>query len=369
MQQTEVASKRADQITGVLLGTAVGDSLGLPREGLSPARARKLYGSPPLQQSLILRRGMISDDTEHTFMAAQSLLQAPTDSTAFGRAFGWRLRFWFLALPAAIGWGTLRACVKLWLGFSTHKSGVYSAGNGPAMRAPMLGAALNDDTEQLKSYTTVSTLITHRDPRALAGAFAIALCARYATNTPVGQVKASTLLNELRACIEDKELLAAFLLVESQLAKDSSPADFANAMGLQKGITGYMPHTVAACLYCWLKYPSDFRAAVEAVISLGGDSDSTGAIVGAIAGAHLGASQIPPEWVENILEWPRSVPVMRALGTELACQFAAKSELITPRPPVAKWLLRTNWAAVFVRNMVFMVIVVVVALRRALPPY
>jgi ADP-ribosylglycohydrolase len=37
---------RAEQIAGVILGTAVGDALGLPRVGLSRSRARKLFGNP-----------------------------------------------------------------------------------------------------------------------------------------------------------------------------------------------------------------------------------------------------------------------------------------------------------------------------------
>ena len=53
-------------IIGCILGTAVGDALGLPYEGLSPTRARKLLG-PPDRHRFILRRGMISDDTEHTY--------------------------------------------------------------------------------------------------------------------------------------------------------------------------------------------------------------------------------------------------------------------------------------------------------------
>ena len=67
-----------DRITGLLLGTAVGDSLGLPREGLSGRRAARLYDGP-LRQRLVLGRGMLSDDTEHACMTAQALLTAGDD--------------------------------------------------------------------------------------------------------------------------------------------------------------------------------------------------------------------------------------------------------------------------------------------------
>src|SRR5688500_19116405 len=97
--------------TGLLLGTAVGDSLGLPREGLRPDRAARLFRGP-LRQRLVLGRGMLSDDTEHDCMTAQSLLVAGHDLDRFARVLAWKLRWWLLGLPAAIGLGTLRAIMR-----------------------------------------------------------------------------------------------------------------------------------------------------------------------------------------------------------------------------------------------------------------
>ena len=73
-----------DRLAGVLLGTAVGDSVGLPAEGLSPRRRRRLLPGP-WRHRFMCGRGMISDDTEHTLMVAQSLLTHPDDAAAFGR--------------------------------------------------------------------------------------------------------------------------------------------------------------------------------------------------------------------------------------------------------------------------------------------
>ncbi len=54
-----------DHIIGCILGTAVGDALGLPYEGLSRRRAARMLG-PPDRFRFLFRRGMVSDDTEHT---------------------------------------------------------------------------------------------------------------------------------------------------------------------------------------------------------------------------------------------------------------------------------------------------------------
>jgi len=49
------------------------------------------------------------------------------------------------------------------------------------------------------------------------------------------------------------------------------------------------------------------------VIALGEDADSTGAVVDSIARATLGADGIPAEWLDRLVEWPRSIAWMRRL--------------------------------------------------------
>jgi ADP-ribosylglycohydrolase len=104
-----------DRITGLLLGTAVGDSLGLPREGLTPLRASRMY-SGPLRQRLLGRWGMLSDDTEHACMTARALLVEAGDPQRFARMLASSLRWWLAALPPAVGSATLRALPRSWLG-------------------------------------------------------------------------------------------------------------------------------------------------------------------------------------------------------------------------------------------------------------
>ncbi|MDH3640868.1 MAG: ADP-ribosylglycohydrolase family protein, partial [Gammaproteobacteria bacterium] len=169
---------REDSIVGCLLGTAVGDAIGLPYEGLSRRRAPLLLG-PPDRQRLLFGYGLVSDDTEHACFVAQSLIASGYQNDIFERQLARRLRYWFLGLPAGIGFATLRAIIKLWVGFRPASSGVYSAGNGPAMRVPIIGAAV-DDLELLASLVRTSTRMTHTDPKAEHGALAVALAARMA---------------------------------------------------------------------------------------------------------------------------------------------------------------------------------------------
>src|SRR5580692_5050571 len=141
---------------GTLIGTAVGDALGLPAENLPPERIRKMWGGQ-WRMRFLCGRGMTSDDTEHTEMVAQALLSHPDDPVAFQRALGWRLRWWFLGLPAGVGLATARACLHLWLGISPKRSGVFSAGNGPAMRSAIIGAFFEHDQHRRVEFVKAST--------------------------------------------------------------------------------------------------------------------------------------------------------------------------------------------------------------------
>ncbi len=171
-----MAGTREDAIIGCLLGTAVGDSVGLSCEGMSKRRQRQVY--PEINgHHFVFRKGMISDDTEHACMVAQALIVSGGDVETFAKSLAWRFRFWLLGLPAGIGFATLRAVLKLWLGFPSHRSGVFSAGNGPAMRSAILGVCYGHDTKQLRELVRVSTRMTHTDPKAEFGALAVALAA------------------------------------------------------------------------------------------------------------------------------------------------------------------------------------------------
>jgi ADP-ribosylglycohydrolase len=57
---------------------------------------------------------------------------------------------------------------------------------------------------------------------------------------------------------------------------------------------------VALALYCFLKYPDDYRKVVIRAANTNGDSDSIACIAGSISGAHLGASAIDPDWMRRI---------------------------------------------------------------------
>jgi ADP-ribosyl-[dinitrogen reductase] hydrolase len=354
-------SDRADQIAGVILGTAVGDALGLPCEGLSPRRARRMFGPPPLRHRFLFGRGMVSDDTEHTVFVARSLLKEPDNPERFVRALAGELRWWLLGIPAGAGLATLRSTLKLWVGFAPTHSGVWSAGNGPAMRSALLGVCLGDNLERLRAFVRASTRLTHADPRAERGALLVALAAHHGA---IVNMDASTFLASAREALPDAddELIGLLSRLEDHLARDATPAEFIASLGLRFGVTGYVYHTVPAALYCWLRFPRDFRRAVEEVILLGGDADTTGAITGAIAGAAVGTAGIPADWLDGIRDWPWSVTWLRRLAEKVARRFVGSGSTMDSSSPSTR-------AARLPRNALFAMVVLAHGFRRLLPPY
>lgn len=51
-----------ERIEGLLLGTAVADAIGLPTEGMTPAKIKKLGWADSLKHRFFFGRGMWSDD-------------------------------------------------------------------------------------------------------------------------------------------------------------------------------------------------------------------------------------------------------------------------------------------------------------------
>jgi ADP-ribosyl-[dinitrogen reductase] hydrolase len=350
---TQITQTKHEQVLGVLLGTAVADALGLPYEGLSKQRAKRLLGAAT-QQRLCFGYGLVSDDSDHSIITALAWQVAAGDSERFTQALAWGLRWWLLCLPAGVGLATLRATLRLWLGIHPSRSGVFSAGNGPAMRAAILGA-LEDDLDQLKALIRASSQITHRDPQAEYGALAIALASFLACRQPQHSDTDLLALLQAHLPLEAAPLLALIEKAQASARLNQTSEAFAAAMGWHNGISGYINHTCAIVFHAIFCHPDDYAAAVQASIACGGDTDTTAALVGGILGAKLGAGGLPTPWRKRLWLWPYSEHWLAQLA--LACS----GQPLTIRQPL--------WPIRLLRNLLFLLLVLFHGLRRLLPPY
>ncbi|MBV9471082.1 MAG: ADP-ribosylglycohydrolase family protein [Abitibacteriaceae bacterium] len=354
-----MAPSKADAIIGCVLGTAIGDAIGLCCEGLTRRRQQKLY--PTITgPNLWLGRGMVSDDTEHTCMVAQALIMSAGQVDIFEQSLARQLKMWLLGLPAGTGKATAQAVTKLWLGFGVKRSGVFSAGNGPAMRSTIIGVCYGHDATLMVDLVRVSTCLTHTDPKAEWGAIAVAIAAYMAS--PQTRVAPNEYYEALAQVVgqEATELLALVQQAVTFVATGRSTEEFAAEIGLSNGVSGYVNHTVPVALYAWLRHGNDYRAAVLDIVRCGGDTDSTAAIVGGIIGAAGGKASIPAEWLQSLAEWPRTINWMEALGERLA-------EVCEQGMP--QRALPLSFLGLWFRNVFFLCVVLLHGWRRLLPPY
>ncbi|MBI5108324.1 MAG: ADP-ribosylglycohydrolase family protein [Rhodocyclales bacterium] len=340
-------------IEGCLLGCAVGDSIGLPYEGLSTRRVRR-FARLPLRHRFAFGKGMVSDDTDHSVFVAQALIRGNAEPAAFRRALAWRLRLWLLCLPAGIGWATLRSILRMWLGL--RNSGVWSAGNGPAMRSGIIGAAVHSDPQRRRALVEASTRLTHIDPKALAGALAVAeVTARLASGTWTEQPATAELTALLHGISPDPDWQACVgTIAEACASPDPIGAAHAAFAG-PGGVSGYVLHSVPFALVAWHHHFGDFRATIEAVVLAGGDVDTVAAMAGAMAGAVTGPSGIPSDWIDDIADWPHGVAYVRKLARRIVDDSVSVATHFSP--------------ALLPRGVVFTALVLAHGFRRLAPPY
>ena len=350
---------KTEAIIGCILGTAVGDAFGLPWEGLSRQRQGRI-NCRLTRYHFFFGKGMVSDDTEHTWMVAQSLVVSGGDVRRFTKALAWRLRWWLVALPAGVGLATLRAIAKLWLGFP--QSGVFSAGNGPAMRSAIIGVCYGSDLPKLQEFVRASTRLTHTDPKAEYGAMAVAIAAHCASQKRAISGNDYYQILEKSLPPEAIEFLRLIQQACDSVTQGQDTQTFAVQLGLGTGVSGYIYHTVPVVIQAWLTHPNDYRRGVIGIVRCGGDTDTTAAILGAIMGAGVGENGIPETWINDLWEWPRTVVWMRDLGYGLA----VACDRGTPGPPVP---LALYGMGIIPRNLLFLVVVILHGFRRLLPPY
>lgn len=347
---------RADRLAGALLGTAVGDALGLVAEGMSGAAITKRFGRLETFR-LWPGLGIVSDDTEQAALVAQALVRAPDDATAAAKAFRRSLVGWFWRLPWGIGLATLRACLRATCGLA--ESGVASAGNGASMRAPIVGVFFADDVDRRRAFGTAFARITHTDPRGVQAAlFAAEVAARLANaSCPLRLLdRASLVRDAARAVVTEPSLGEA---IEAGIVLGTTDASTA-AASAALGNTGFVVHTLPLASFCFVRFGDDAFAPIVAAVAAGGDTDTTAAIVGAWSGAHFGWRALPAELVQRLAPGPFGEAHLRALARDLAIRSAA-----TDVPPAEA--ARFAWPLALLRNLALFPLVLVQALRTVVP--
>tara|TARA_B100000674_G_C37911418_1_gene948748 strand:- start:415 stop:1449 length:1035 start_codon:yes stop_codon:yes gene_type:complete len=317
-----------NKLQGCLIGAAIGDSLGLPYEGLSSSVGKKLFGTPD-KHKLLFGLGMVSDDTEHLVIVLNSFRQAKGDVENFSKILASKLKLWTLVLPIGVGKASLVSGIKLLFGYSYKNSGIFSAGNAPAMRVSVLGL-LCEDNNKLKDFVKRTTNISHTDPKAYRGALAIAVGAKLASEN--NKVDPNSFLEQFKSINNSKsqEFDAILEKTIKSVSANQSTQKFAESLGLIKGVSGYTYHTVPVALHGWLSNQNNFRDGLMSIIQCGGDTDTVGSIVGSLIGIQVGIKNIPLIWRRGLFDYPLNEKNLSQISMDTFRRSLLKELIVIP---------------------------------------
>ncbi|MDU0256719.1 ADP-ribosylglycohydrolase family protein [Streptomyces sp. PU10] len=170
-------------------------------------------------------------------------------------------------------------------------NGQGSWGNGAAMRIAPLGAWYADDPEQATHQAEISAYPTHQHREAVVGAMAVAAAAALAAD-PAGPPPAHALLDGVIALVP-KSAVGAGLRRARDMLDYGDAATVAAVLGCGRRTTAH--DTVPFALWSAARALGEYETAFWTTAQVGGDVDTTCAIVGGVVAAGKGGAP-PAEW-------------------------------------------------------------------------
>ena len=279
---------------GALVGTGIGDALGAPFEGRHRVRPEEIEAMAEGQEVLTY-----TDDTHMMIGVAESLIRNRSfDGADMAHTFikNYELEPWRGYGP---GPSHIFRLIKAGAAWDEAAQGLYyggSYGNGSAMRAAPLGVFYHDNPAMLREVAHKSSQITHAHQLGKEGAalqaYAIALATSLEPRLALGR---GDFLAKLLSYVPDGIYREKLSWVDALLGQ---PDRDRVIIELGNGIEAF--NSVPTAIYSFLSQPHSFAQAVLHAISLGGDTDTIGAMTGAISGAYLGFDLIPGGWRDRL---------------------------------------------------------------------
>jgi ADP-ribosylglycohydrolase len=299
----------SDRARGALAGLAAGDALGMPTQMLPRATVRRLFpdlswfepGPPENWISPGWQAGRVTDDTQQALILADLLIDGRGHVDP--RQFAAGLAAWARQAEAdgseQLGPSSRRAIEAIAAGCPVEEAGGGGTTNGAAMRIAPVGIATDaGDLTLLVDRVEEACLATHHTGVAIAGAAAVAaaVSAGLAAMSPDDSLDLACRAAELGAArggyvagpdIARRIAWAAELVQD--VSQETAEDLIANIVGTGVATEQAVP---AAFALVWRWPASPWQACLTAA-RLGGDSDTVGAIAGAIGGAWTGATAFP----------------------------------------------------------------------------
>ena len=290
-----------DRALGAYLGLALGDALGATVEFMTPREIalqhgvhRRICGGGWLK----LKPGEVTDDTTMALALGEGLLQGarvgrPLDTALIADAFV----AWWRGRPVDCG-NTCRRGIQRYLrdGSLAGPLSDGDGGNGALMRMLPAALATVGDDEAFARVALAQAHITHHHPLSDAAVLGI------------GHLLRALLAGQDMAQLQPR--IAAWVQAQPAFRYLPYPGR----------ASGYVVDTVQTVLHGFTQH-DDFEAAVVATVNLGDDADTTGALVGMLAGARCGAHALPRDWLSRL-----QPAVLRAVTDQASALLALALE-------------------------------------------
>lgn len=295
-----------DRAVGAYLGLALGDALGATVEFMTAREIefafaakggvhREMTGGGWLK----LAPGQVTDDTTMSLALGDALLRGhslgrPFDTQLIAEAFA----AWWRSKPVDCG-NTCRRGIARFLrdGSLQGPPSDGDGGNGALMRNLPVVLATLDDEAAFERVSIAQAHVTHHHPLSDAAVLGI------------GQLLRLLLRGGDQAALQAGA--AAWVAAQRCFRFDPYPGR----------ASAYVVDTVQTVLHSVTQH-ADFEAAVVAAVNRGEDADTTGALVGMLAGARCGASGLPRRWLARLQRSTRQAITDQA-GALLALSAAA----------------------------------------------
>jgi len=266
----------AARARAALLGVALGDALGAPVEFMTSGEIRAKYG---VLRELVgggwlrLKPGQVTDDTEMSLCVGRAIAGAGGWDLA---GIAGQFAAWLKTRPVDVG-DTCRRGIRNFMlkGDLETPFNQWDAGNGALMRmAPVALFTVGSD-ELLQSCTIQQAHLTHNHP------LSDAACVCYGRLLHLALLGASK--SRLRREVD-------------RMLEEFATFRFDPYKGLA---TGYVVDTFQTVCHFFFR-GRDFEECLVGAVNQGGDADTTGAIIGGLAGAYYGLESIPQRWLKRL---------------------------------------------------------------------
>ncbi len=302
----------ADRARGVMLGVAVGNLLGLAIEGKSASWIRERYphGVREIRPSEMAKP--LDDDPAQSVELAEALLEGGD----LVERFAARLVSWSVLNGRGMGRTTRQSISQLRdrvpapvAAYAVYRAKGEIASNGGIMRCAPVAIARRRQPEPLVRDAADTCAVSHYAPASQWSCVIVNVAIAVLLNGGVPDLQ--KLLSAARAdgcpdlVAEARGAGVPTGLLESAMRGRPAPGDTGWMQGGQRrGVRGHTVMTMQAGLWA-ATTPLNFEDALIELVNSGGDTDTNGALAGAVLGARYGASEIPLRWTAHVAQRDR----------------------------------------------------------------